>query len=249
MFYIIGIGLKPGHLTIEALEALKECGEIFIEKYTSDFPDATIKELEKITGKKCTELGRQAVEEGFDIAKAKNKNIALLVIGNPLFATTHVQLLLDAKDAGVEFRVIPGISVQDYIGKTGLNAYKFGRVASIVMPEPNYKPESFYDSIIANLAAGLHSLCLLDIKPAKKMAPKEALALLLEIEKKRKKSAIKNATIVVMAAMGSEKEKIAFGSAEALAKKDFPVPAALVVCTELGEKELEGLQKLAEEIK
>ncbi|MEM0360654.1 MAG: diphthine synthase [Candidatus Diapherotrites archaeon] len=249
MLYIIGVGLKPEHLSIEAIEALKECQEIFFEKYTSDFPEGSIKEIETLCGKKITELDRKKVEENFDFEKAKNKNIALLAIGNPFFATTHVQILLDAKEKGIEFKTIPGISIQDFIGKTGLNAYRFGKTTSIVFRQPNYCPESFYDSILSNSSNGLHSLCLLDITPEKKMNPREALELLLAIEKKRKKTIIGKTTIVVMAAMGSSKEKIAFGKAKTLKEKEFPLPAALIVCAKLSEKELEALKALAEEIK
>ena len=171
---MIGIGLKPEHLTVEAISVLKKCDEVFIERYTSDFPGNKMEELEALVGKKLKELGRHEVEVEFvkKIAEAGGKNIALLVIGNPLFATTHVQSLIEAEQSGIEWSVIPGISAQNYIGRSGLNAYKFGKVVTIVTPSQNYKPESFYDGILANLKAGLHSLCLLDIQPMKKMEPR-----------------------------------------------------------------------------
>lgn len=240
--------MKPEHLTIETLNAVKKCEEVFIEKYTSDFPNGSIEEIEALIGKSLRELDRTAVEEEFakKLAEAREKNIALLVIGNPLFATTHVQLLLDAEKIGVEWKVIPGISVQSYVGKTGLNAYKFGKVVSIVMPSQNYKPESFYDSIVSNLDAGLHSLCLLDIKPLKKMTPREALKLLLEIESKRNNTGIRNARIVVLAGLGSEDERIFSGNAEKLAEIEYSLPASIIVCSELSEKEKEAVEELTE---
>jgi len=250
MFYLIGIGLKPGHLTVEAISALKKCGEVFLEKYTSDFPSGTTSELEMLTGKSVRELGRHEVEEEFvkRLPGAREKNIALLVIGNPLFATTHVQLLIDAENAGIRWHVIPGISIQDCIGRTGLNAYKFGKTVSIVMPSQNYKPESFYGGIVKNLEAGLHSLCLLDIKPVKKMEPRDALRLLMEIESKKGLEKIKKAMVVVLAAIGSEEERIVSGRAEKLVWMDFPLPASLIVCSELGEKEREALSELTERV-
>ena len=250
MFYLIGLGLKPEQLTVEAISALKKCDEVFMERYTSDFSTGELEELEALAGKKIKELDRPEVETGFSkrLAVAREKNIALLVIGNPLFATTHVQLLIDAERLGVQWSVVPGISVQNYIGKTGLNAYRFGRVVSIVSPSENYKPESFYDNIKSNLEAGLHTLCLLDISPMKKMTPRDAHRLLLEIESKRNSKALKEAKIVVLAALGSEEERIASGKATKLLWEEFTMPASIIVCAELSEKEKEGLAELTEEV-
>ncbi len=250
MFYLIGAGLKPEQLTVEAISALKKCDEVFMERYTSAFSTGELEELETLTGKKVKELDRPEVETGFSkrLARAIEKNIALLVIGNPLFATTHTQLLIDAERLGAQWSVVPGISVQNYLGKTGLNAYKFGRVVSIVSPSENYKPESFYDNIKANLEAGLHTLCLLDITPMKKMTPRDALTLLLEIESKRSDKTIREAKIVVLAALGSEEERTVSGRAEKLLWLDFPLPASLIVCSKLNEKEEEALAELTEEI-
>lgn len=250
MFYLIGTGLKPKQLTLEALNALKECDRVFIEKYTSEFSEKTGKELEKKIGRKAIELNRKKVEEEFSekLIKAKGKNVALLVIGNALFATTHIQLLLDAEEKGIEWRVIPGISVQNYVGKTGLNAYRFGKTVSIVMPSEHYKPESFYDSILLNLKNGLHSLCLLDLKNGKKLTPGKALRLLLKIESKRGNSKIGNAKILVLGGLGSKKERILSGKAKNLTDTSVALPASLIVCAELSEKEKEGIKALTEVI-
>ncbi|MBI2529801.1 MAG: diphthine synthase, partial [Candidatus Diapherotrites archaeon] len=167
MLYIIGIGLKPEHITLEALRALEECEDIYLETYTSAFAEGDLKGLKKaVGGKKINLLDREQVEEEFAqniMPNAKNEDVALLVFGAPLFATTHVQLLIDAKALKVKTRVVQGISVQNFLPETGLDAYKFGRIATIVAPEENYAPESFYEIIEGNFANGLHTLCLLDI--------------------------------------------------------------------------------------
>ena len=250
MFYLIGIGLKPEQLTVEAISALKKCDKVFLERYTSEFSDGNLEELEALIGKQVKELDRPSVETGFSkrLAEAGQKNIALLIVGNPLFATTHIQLLIDAEKLGVQWSVVPGISVQNYLGKTGLYAYKFGGTVSIVSPSENYKPESFYDKIIENVNAGLHTLCLLGITPTKKMSPRDALTHLLEIEAKRKGKTLREARVVVMAGLGSEEEKIVSGKAERILWQEFPLPASIVVCAELSEKEKEGLAELSEEI-
>jgi len=248
VFYLIGLGLKPRHLSIEAIEAIKKCKEIFIDSYTSALSEGSVQELESLTGKKIISLSRKEIEEGFieKIKKARNENIALLVIGNPLFATTHAQLLLDAKKGGVKAMAIAGISVFDLIGKTGLSMYKFGRTASIVFPQENFAPESFYDFIVENKKAGLHSLCLLDIQGEKKMTVKEAIEILLEIEKKRGESIIADSVIVAMEKLGSAKERIVSGNTKKILKEKTGTPAVLVVCAELSEKEKEFLHELVE---
>src|SRR3989344_2754343 len=127
MLYLIGLGLRVEHLTLEALATIKECKALFVETYTSAYSQGTIEDLEKTIDKEILKLGRKAVEEGFDeiLSAAKGTDIALLVFGNPLTATTHVQILLDAKEKGIECKVIPGISIVNYLPFTGLDAYRF----------------------------------------------------------------------------------------------------------------------------
>ena len=42
--------------------------------------------------------------------------------------------------------------------------YRFGETVSIPFFEDSWRPESFYDKMVANQRMGLHTLCLLDIK-------------------------------------------------------------------------------------
>jgi len=248
MFYLIGVGLKPEQLTLEAITALKGCEEVFLEKYTSEFAEGELSQLESLVGQKIRLLDRNQVESEFNsvLASAARKNIALLTIGNPVFATTHIQLLIDAQKLGVQSEVVPGISVQNYLGKTGLDAYKFGRTVSIVFQSENYKPDSFYNYIISNIAAGLHTLCLLDITTVKKMSPREAIKTLIEIENRKGEKRLQESKAVVIAGLGSEQERIVSGRLPKLVWVDFPLPASLIVCGNLNDKEQEGLQELTE---
>ena len=41
---------------------------------------------------------------------ARSSVVALLVVGDPMQATTHVDLLLRAKEAGLDTEMVPGIS-------------------------------------------------------------------------------------------------------------------------------------------
>jgi len=249
MFYLAGIGLKPKHLTVEALEALKKCEQVFLDAYTSKYAEGSIEELEALIGKKITALGRTGIEEEFEpmLKASKGKDIALLVFGNCLTATTHVQLLIDAKKIGIKSAVLPGISLTNLLGKTGLDEYRFGRTVSIVFQEANYAPESFYDMIMENRNAGLHTLCLLDIRAEEKrfMGIQEALVVLEKIEKKRGLKAIKDSRIIGLYALGSRNEKIKAGSMNGLVKSGLGgFPQALIVCGRLNEKEEEAVAAL-----
>ena len=251
MFYLVGIGLKPGHLTLEAKESIEKCGRVFLDTYTSAYSQGSIEGLKTLVGKEIIPLDRKGIEEGFSLvlreAKKSNESIALLVFGNALSATTHIQLLLDAKRIGIESRVVPGISIFDFIGASGLDQYRFGRTCTIVAPKQNYAPESFYDLIEANFKNNLHTMCLLDIDAAHdyKMTVAEALVILSKIEKKRGKSTLKEATLVGLYALGSDKQAVKTGSFEKLSKSSFALfPQSLVIAAKLTEKEKEALEAL-----
>ncbi|MCD6478409.1 MAG: diphthine synthase [Candidatus Diapherotrites archaeon] len=246
MFYLIGLGLKPEQITLEALNAMKACSELYFDSYTSCFSEGGLAELEKLVGRKIVSLQRAEIEEHFieKLKEAREKSIALLVVGNALFATTHLQLLIDCANLQVPYKFIPGISLTNYLGLTGLSNYRFGETVSIVMPEPNYAPESFYDKIARNYKNNLHTLCLIDIKNGKPASVKDALQRLLEIEETRNEKIIKDALIIIISSLGSKKQSIVAGKASEIMHKEFARPASLIICSKLSEKEREALHAL-----
>ncbi|HLD59190.1 MAG TPA: diphthine synthase [archaeon] len=251
MFYLIGIGLNSKQLTFEALEAIQKSRKVFFEAYTSAFAEGSIKELEETCKKKFLELNRKGVEEGFELilkeAKNSNEDIALLVFGNALNATTHVQLLIEAKKLSLKCKVIPGISIFDYLAETGLDAYKFGRVCTIVKPKKNFAPEDFFDVIEKNSSMGLHSLCLLEIDSEQgyQMSVAEAVKILHEIAQKRKSRLIDSAVFIGLYALGSKEQKTKKGSLKEFLLSSYSgFPQSLVVCGKLNEKEKEALKEL-----
>jgi len=249
MLKIIGLGLKPKHLSLEALEEAKSCERVFLETYTSVYSEGDVADLEGILGKKAEPLARRGVEDGLAklVAAAKKEDVALLVFGNPLSATSHIEILLECKKRKVDCAVFAGISIFDFLGKTGLSQYKFGRTTTIVEPQENFAPESFYDAIADNSKAGLHTLCLLDINAEKGllMPVNRAIEVLEGIEQKRPNPIIANAVLVAVSRAGSKNEKIAAGTSSALKKMKFGVPASIVVCGNLSDKEKEALAELA----
>jgi diphthine synthase len=250
MLYLIGIGLKLSHLTLEALECIKKCDSVFLEVYTSQYSEGFSNELKQITNKDIKELNRKEVEEHFESAllSANKNNIALLVFGNPLTATTHIQLLLDAKEQGIKTKVIPGISITNMIAESGLDEYKFGRTVTVCYHLPNFEPETFYDQIKENEKLKLHTLCLLDIKkdqtPQKMMNCVEAIEIIEKISAKRND---KNKFLyIALIGMSSEKQKIVVGKKAINETKEITqiFPQSLIIAGKMNEKEIEVLENL-----
>jgi len=164
MLYIIGLGLNVDGISKYALDVVKRCKQVYLENYTVDFP-YTEGELQAVIGKKIIPADRALVEGLSLIDKAKKLDIALLVYGSPLTATTHITLIDEAKKSGLRYKIIYNASVFDAIAETGLQLYKFGKIAS--MPAWNkkksYEPDSFMDIVKDNQKIDAHSLILADI--------------------------------------------------------------------------------------
>ena len=79
-------------------------------------------------------------------------------------ATTHHDLFLRASAAGIRVEVVHNASIHNAVASTGLQLYHFGQTVSVPFFRDEWRPDSFYDRLRVNAAAGLHSLVLLDIK-------------------------------------------------------------------------------------
>lgn len=237
MLYIIGIGLDKKDLTLKAVEAIKKCKKVYLETYTSILPYKT-KELEKIVKKKILEAGREQIENKTCefLSEAKKSDVALLVPGDPLAATTHVNLLLEAKKLNLKVRVIHAPSILTAIAETGLQLYKFGKTTSIPKWQPNYEPESFYDIIIENLKIQAHTLLLLDIG----LTVSEALSYIRKISEKMNDS-LKEKIFIVCSEVGTEKFSFKVGKIDELLKKEFKLPACIILPSSLHFLEAEIL--------
>jgi diphthine synthase len=97
------------------------------------------------------------------LANAQAINVAFLVVGDPFGATTHSDLIIRARERGIEVKVIHNASVMNAIGCCGLQLYNYGQAVSIVFFTDNWRPDSFYDKIQVNRTNGFHTLCLLGI--------------------------------------------------------------------------------------
>jgi diphthine synthase len=238
MLNIVGLGLSLKDISAKGIEAINKSEEVFIENYTS-LSDYTIKELEEFLKTKIKVLHRSEVEEEKPFFQ-KDKEITLLIYGDPLSATTHIEILREAKKQGIQTNVIPAPSIFTAVARTGLQLYKFGKTASIPFWTENYKPESFFDLLEQNQSIGAHTLFLLDLNPkdSKFLSIKEALSVLLEISEKRNYKL--NEKAIACARLGTESEEIKYDTIKNLQDHNFgKAPYCLIFPGELNFSEEE----------
>lgn len=232
--YLIGLGLSDEKdITIKGLDAVKKSQHIYLENYTS-LLNCSKEDLEKFYGKKIILADREITEQKSEeiLEKAKKEDVAFLVIGDPLCATTHIDLLQRAKDNKIKTEVIHNTSIITAIGTTGLQVYKFGKTTSIPFPQKDYLPETPYNILKENQSINAHTLFLLDLDPKnnKFMTIKEAVKFLLEIEKKRKEKIIsENTKIIGCSRIGMKDQKIKFEKIKELLKEDFGKPPYCII--------------------
>ncbi len=237
MLYLIGLGLwDENDLSLRALAALKKCHSVYVEFYTNKWL-GNMQKLEEIAGKKIIALKRTDVESERLTDEAKKKDIALLVPGDPLVATTHVQLLIDAKSKNVKTNVIHASSIYTSVAETGLQLYKFGRTTTLAFIEKSFKPSSPFEVIMENRKAGLHTLVLLDIKDSSYMTVADGIDVLAEL------GLDKETKIVACCQLGGD-QKIKYGTMEELAGDASlaETPAVIIVPGLLHFKEEEALR-------
>lgn len=208
-----------------------------------------------IADREMVEMEADTILEG-----AADHDVAFLVVGDPYGATTHTDLELRAVSQRIPVKVIHNASIMNAVGAAGLQLYRYGEAVSIVFFTETWRPDSFYDKILSNRKAGLHTLCLLDIKvkepsleslargkkvyePPRFMTINTAIEQLLEIEEKRKENAYNAQTMCVgIARIGSDTQKIVAGPMVNLLDINFGEPLhSLVISGDMHPLEEEAL--------
>jgi diphthine synthase len=242
MLYLIGLGIwDEKDLSLRGMEACKKCKEIYAELYTARW-GGSLKNLEKIIGKKIQLLERKGLEDDSKklVEKARAKDIVVLFPGDPLSATTHLSLVSEAREKKIPVKVIHSSSILTAVAEAGLSLYNFGKTVSIPTPQKGFSPSSFSEGILENRKAGLHTLCLLDIG----MPVSQGIDILLGIEKSSKKNLVSGQKIVACSQLGSDKQRILYKSAGEFLASDMGPPAALIIPGKLHFTEKEFLEKL-----
>ena len=226
MIVLIGLGLyDEKDVSLKGIEEAKSSSKIYVETYTSIWK-GSLKNLEKIVGKKIKVLKRKDLEENFEkiLEEAKNKKIAIFVPGDPLIATTHSALILEAKKRKINTKIVHSSSINSAIAECGLHIYKFGRIVTIPLKEKIELPKSVYDAIKENKEKDLHTLCLLDFDAEKRkfLSVKDAINILIEMEKKFGKKVIdEKEKVIVLSCIGGKGQKIVYEEIKKFLRKSL----------------------------
>jgi diphthine synthase len=267
VLYVIGLGLgDEKDITVRGLELVKSADYVFLEHYTSILGGVSKERLEEFYGKEVLVADRGLVEndaEDLIIQPALEKKVAFLVVGDPVCATTHTDLIIRAKEIGVQVEMVHNASIMGASGACGLQLYNFGHTVSIPFFNENWRPTSFYPKIQYNRKGGMHTLCLLDIKvkepdfqammkgrteflPPRYMSVSCAAEQLIEAEETHGEGAydVSKTLCVGLARMGQPTQKMVAGTLEELVKVDMGEPLhSMIICGELHDLELEILKE------
>lgn len=265
MLFLIGLGLGDERdITLRGLECVKQCSKVFLEHYTSILGVDKDK-LEALYGREVTIADRDFVECQAEsiYATAAQEDVALLVVGDPLCATTHTDIMIRAREVGAEVKVVHNTSIMGAVASCGLQLYSFGQTVSVPFFDENWRPDSFYPKIKYNRDGDMHTLCLLDIKvkepdfqammqgrtrylPPRFMTVNQCVEQLLEVEAKNQQGVCGPEQMAIgVARLGQPTQQIVAGTLEQLRTVDMGGPLhSLVLCGPLHELEEEFLAPL-----
>jgi len=251
---LVGLGLwDEKDVSLRGIEETQSADAVFAELYTSLMPRLSVSRLEEAVGKRITVVTRQALEEEGGQAilrEARRGKAVLLVPGDPLIATTHVDLRIRAEREGIKTRVVHGASVVSAaIGLSGLQNYKFGRSVTVPFPDEGPVSETPYAVVVENRKMGLHTLCFLDIRAEERryMTVRDALKTLTLMEGRSRGGVITPDTLAVgVARAGSTDSTVKAGYVKELMRHDFGAPPhCLIFPGKLHFMEAEALVTLA----
>lgn len=249
---LVGLGLHDHRgISLRGLDEMREADVVFAEHYTSMLTEGSLQRLSELSGKEIVLLDRQQVEDGKDIlgACARGK-VVLLVAGDPMTATTHVDLRLRALKASVRASVVHGSSALTAVpGILGLQHYKFGRTTTLPLAEGEYLPTSPHEIIAENKGRGLHSLVLLDIdaEQSRYMTANQGMRTLLAMEERAGSGTIDVSTLTcVVARAGAPDCVVRAGRLGTLIEEEFGPPLhTIVIPGRLHFMEEEALEAIA----
>jgi diphthine synthase len=246
----MGMGLRGYRsLTVDEIEQLKRCDNIFLEMYTSGSMIDDIQRISRELKKNIQQVYREDVEQSDVIIKAAQRSeTALLVIGDALTATTHNQIRFELEDLGIPVLIYENASIVTAImGYLGLHLYNLGPVISLPFVSEKFFPKSPYEKLVRNITNQEHSLILLDLSPSGYMKPSDAIHILQDMnEKFGKKIDLERTRLCVVNAFGMPEQKIFVGNPVSAEKETFSdKPSAIVFPGRLDSSEQDSLRRLS----
>ena len=129
------IGLGPGDLglmTADAIEHARACDYRFLEGYTATLPQDQEARLESVIGGWKDAMRPWSKSQKKFFHWQEENSVALLVVGDPMQATTHIDLESHCAEEAIDFSIIPGLSATSLaISLSGLQSYRFGRQVTL----------------------------------------------------------------------------------------------------------------------
>jgi len=231
MLTFIGLGLSDEKdISVKGLEAVRSADLAYLETHTSRLTGTSLAAMERFYGRPVIPVTRGDLEESPEdiLSMAIERDVVLLCGGDPMVSTTHADLRLRARAAGVATRIIHGASIQSAVsGEIGLQNYRFGKPASIPFPSGSWFPTTPLETILGNLARHLHTLAFLDIQGDRFMTVNEGISLLMEMAARLSRPA--PAFFIGVARAGSPDSFVAAGCEDFLAGLEFGPPLLIVV--------------------
>ena len=262
--WLIGIG--PGdleHMTERARSVARGCKKRYLEGYTAVLPTDQEALLESVVGP-WERLMRPSVESPEALLEeSRNDSVALLVVGDPMQATTHIDLEARCMEEGIGYEVIPGMSATSLaVSLSGLQSYKFGRQVTLPYPYGDYLATSPLEMILRNLEGGLHTLVLLDLDPTgmgfdlpSPMSPSQAISILEEMEEKwleegdglewfnKSVLAVNGWEGMLLSDVGTKGQRVFSGSLEEISMIQGGWVHSLIIPSEMSDNEREAFSR------
>jgi len=254
------IGLGPGNLDYmskAAIDVGKACSHRFLEGYTAILPSDQEVRLESFIGN-WERIMRPQVEDPKELLKlAKEVPVALLIVGDPMQATTHIDLEARCDELGINFNVIPGITATALaVSLSGLQSYRFGRQVTIPYSYGNYLPSSPLEMIYRNYENNLHTLVLLDLDPTgmgvekpTPMSPIDAFRILQKMEEKMEDEGnnlcpqVKALDGVLLTDISLDSQKIIAGNLSEITECNDGWIHCLIIPSKMNQNEIDAFER------
>ncbi|MCL4323414.1 MAG: diphthine synthase [Candidatus Thermoplasmatota archaeon] len=242
---LVGSGLRGTEsLTAEELEILRRSDFVFIDGYTSIFPDNFKEKLEKIISKGITILGRNEIETFSFLEKAGGET-SLIVSGDPLASTTHFSVIRFCNENRITWKLFENASIMSAVpGRTGLSSYRTGTIVSLPDIYDNYVPVSPLQKIVSNIRNELHTIMLIDLKKGKNLDIKRVLEIIKRMVEKIGYDVILDMPAFVLQRVGWEDENLFFAALKNLPDIIVKSPYCIVLPFRPDSNELENMHSI-----
>jgi len=238
MLNIIGIGLRgTGSITFDEFDALRTSDLVYIDQYTSIGQPGLVKKISSMLDREVIPLNREDLENGSILKPAMDKTVSLIVIGDPLMATTHNEIRFEALNRGIKVRLFENASIiNTAVGKAGLMIYKVAPPVSLPKVNEKFFPMSVIDKIKRNLEIGLHTPLLIDLDGAENIPLHDAIESLMEMQNRRGYKGLID-EVCILSRISFKDERIIFGKIDDVMHENAASPYMIIILASLDDNE------------